>query len=289
MSLTTVRALVDAARTRHWSFASLAVGDGAVLLFLRGRLVTHVAAHGAAIEGLVSTTLQYGVPLTPPPFLVATTGAILATNYGVSVVTNEGEGEATVGTHYQDGWPVHLTDDGVPYVDFSEAPIATDPFGRFGGVPGFPLPADMVRLVAVTLVYTGNQVIPCDVVPEAQRHTTLPGRTPAVFVSGNRLVPVQPLSTGNTGTRWDNVSAIQISYVGVQTLGSLDDVLNLPTVLSEALVADAAQYLAMQSERMPVGEKTQFAREAATTAAACGDAGAEMLLEPQQRTVHYRG
>lgn len=289
MSLTTPRAIIDAARTRHWSFSSLALGDGAALLFLRSRVVTHIAQHGAKIEGLVGTAMSYAIPTNTPVRLVSDGGAILASTYGQQIVASSGTATPRVGDLYADGWPVHISDTGVPYVDFSETPLAADPFGEFGGTVGFPLPADMIRLIAVALVYSANQIIPCDVVSEPQRFTTLPGRNPACFVSSNRLVPVQPLASGNTGGRWANCTEIQISYVGLQALATLDELVNLPSVLVEALIADLAQYLAMQSKDCPPNDKRLLLDEAHRCAAIIGDAALDLLNEPMQTSVQYRG
>ena len=39
MSTTTVRTLIDSARSRHWAFAQVQAGDGAALLFLCSEIV----------------------------------------------------------------------------------------------------------------------------------------------------------------------------------------------------------------------------------------------------------
>jgi hypothetical protein len=289
MSLTTARSLVDSARIRHWAFSALAVGDGAALLFLRSRFVTHVAAHGAAIEGLIGTTLVYAIPVTSPGLLITSSGSILATNWGQEITTNGGLGTPMLADTYADGWPVHLTEAGDPYVDFSEPSLAADPFGVFGGTPGFPLPTDMIRLISVALVLGSDAVIPCDVIPEAQRFTTLPGRNPSAFVSGNRLVPVQPAASAAATGRWASVASIQLSYVGLQVLRALDDVLNLPSVLAEALIADLAHFFAMQAKDVSAGEKAGFRAEADRSAAMVSGAALDLLNEPLVSSVQYRG
>lgn len=297
MSLTTARVIIDSARIRHWAFSDLQVGDGAALLFLNSRLRTHLALHGAKIEGLVGSSMSYSATLAPPTLLVTNTGSILVTNLGVGIQTVSGQtagiGIPQVALPYQDGWPVHLDANNVPYVDFSEAPIAGDPFGINGGTPGFPLPVDMIRLINVSLVYANpcGVQIPCDVIPESQRFTSQPGRNPLAFLSGNRLVPVRVYNTAglNAGDRWSSVLSIQISYVGVQQLTTLDDVLNLPSVLAEALIADTANYMAMLSKLVPVAEKGGFASEAAKAGAMIATAALDLVNEPQQNSVHYMG
>lgn len=277
MGLTTVGAIIDAARVRHWSFTSAEAGDGPALVFLRSRLATHLAKYGAMIEGLVGSTVSYALPITSATVLVTTTGA------------TPGAGTLVLTDSYQDGWPIHADVDGNLYVDFSEPPIATDPFGVNGGVVGFPLPADMIRLTSVALVYTNDAIIPCDIVPEIQRFTTAPGRNPSAFVSGNRLVPVLPLAANNTSSRWDNVTAVQISYVPVQAITTLADVLNLPSVLNEALIADVAHYFAMQSKAMPAADKVMFRNEATACAALIADAALDLLNESVSSNVLYKG
>ena len=291
MGTTTVRYLVDSARIRHWAFSDLQVGDGPALLFLNSRLRTHLAVHGAKIEGLVGTSVTYGIGVGPE-LLIANTGSILTTNFGLNIQVNLGLGVPAVSSTYQDGWAVHQVG-GVPYVNFLETPIAGDPFGANGGTPGFSLPADMIRLINVSLAYNdpAGLQIPCDVIPEAQRFSVQPGRNPTAFLSGNRLVPVQVYNQPglNAGDRWSNVTAIQISYVAVQQLMSLDDVLNLPSVLTEALIADCANFFAMLSKLVSASDKQTFAAEALKVGGMISNAALDMVNEPQQNSVQYKG
>jgi len=271
--VTTVAELIDAARIRHWSFADLVLGDGAALLFLNARQRVHLANHGAQIEGLVGTSMSYATSIT-------STGTLVGLVSGVPVY----------GTTFEDGYAAHLDGSGVPYIDTSEAPLATDPFGLSGGTPGFPLPTDFVRLINVALIYTNSVVIPCDVIPERARHTTLPGRNPAAFVSGNRLVPLfaNAVATNNSGDRWYNVTSVQISYVAVQTLSALTDVVTLPTVLCEALTADLAAMMASQSKVCPVVDKQILIAEAQRSAAMVAEASLDMIDSAQNTSVLYR-
>lgn len=297
MSLTTARVIIDSARIRHWAFSDLQVGDGAALLYLNARLRTHLALHGAKIEGLVGSSMSYSATLAQPTLLVTNTGSILVTNFGVAVQTagstNFGIWIPQLAVAYQDGWPVHVDANNVPYVDFSEPPIAGDPFGINGGTPGFPLPVDMIRLINVSLVFNSpvGVQIPCDVIPESQRFTSQPGRNPLAFLSGNRLVPVRVFNQPglNSGDRWNSVVSIQISYVGVQQLQALDDVLNIPSVLTEALIADTANYFAMLSKLCPASDKAGFATEALKVGGMIASAALDLVNEPQANTVHYMG
>ena len=269
----TVAEIIDAARTRHWSFSDTLLGDGAAVLFLNARQRVHLANHGAQIEGLVGTSMSYATALN-------STGALVVLVGGVP----------TYGTTYQDGYAMHVDGTGALYIDTAEATIAADPFGLHGGTPGFPLPTDFVRLINVALTYTGGVVIPCDVVPERSRHTTLPGRNPTAFVSGNRLVPLFPntIATNNTGDRWYNVTNIQISYVAIQTLATLADVMTLPAVLCEALTADLAALFAGQSQKCSAPERAFFVGEAQRCAAMVAAASLDLLASPQMSSVLYR-
>lgn len=273
--MTTPRDVIDAARSRHWTFADAKAGDGAALLYLNHRLRTHLSKYGPDIEGLVGQSVSYDL---------ATLGGILIAKLaGVPVYS----------TTYQDGWALHLSAGGTPYVDFSEAPIAGDPFGQNGGTPGFPLPGDLIRLIAVVLTLNdpaGIQV-PCDVIKESGRLQWFPGRNPAAFVSGNRLVPLMRYTPDslNTASRWFSVSAIAISYVAGQTLTTLDDVLNLPGVLTEALVADLSCWFAYQSRAMPQADKVAFATEAARCGALLEAGALDVLNDAEEDHVIYRG
>lgn len=289
---TTARYLVDSARSRHWSFAEVAGGDGPAVLFLNSRLRTHLASHGAKIEGLVGSTMSYTLPLSGVTLLVTNAGAQFITNFGLNLAVS-GTGLPQLGSAYEDGWPVHVTAGGVPYVDFSEPPIAGDPFGINGGTPGIPLPTDMIRLIAVSAIRINppGMYAPIDVVPEMSRFSVLPGRNPTAYVSGNRLIPVRPYNTSsaNDWDPWTNLTSILISYVPMQTLSSLDDVLNLPAVLSEALIADLCQFFSMQSKACPRADRAAFIEDAEKTAAKVSVGALDLLNEPQQNNVVYNG
>jgi len=274
---TTCAQIIDRARIRHWSFADVVLGDGAVLQYLSQRLRTHLALHGAKIEGLVNTTMTYQV----------------ATVNGLLVVEVAGVPQYT--TTYQDGWPIHVDAFGVPYYDTTEPKVATDPYGLHGGTPGFPLPSEMVRLIDVSAVY-GTQpglTIPIDVIPEHGRMQSLPGRNPNAFVSGNRLVPVVPqpgsASNPNAGDRWANVSSLIISYVALPTLALLTDYLNIPGVLVEALDADCALLMARNAKHLPANLLPTFERAASDAGLQIASAAVEMLGEPQSKSVRYKG
>lgn len=270
-STTRVRDLIDSARSRHWSFADTKLGDGALVLFLNTRQLAHLAAHGAAIEGLVGST--YEVPLVPQ------SGRLVALLDDVPTFTDT----------FEDGWATHIDDDGVPYSDFTEPKIAGDPFGTNGGVAGIPLPTDMVRLIAVTVVWgSEGRVLPVDVINEREAPTHRPSRDMAAFISGNRLVPSFALASGNTGDRWFSATALRVSYVGVQLFGTLDDIVMLPSVLCDAIIADLCVLLANQSKACPPVDKRAFVEDATRSSAMVAAAGSDMLESVQTHHVKHR-
>lgn len=286
---TTAQRIIDSARLRHWSFTDIALGDGAALLYLNQRQRELLANGGALIEGIAGTAITYAV--TPGvPFA----GQLISFANGVPYLAAPG----------QDGWAMHLNANGVPFVDPSEPPVCVDPLARLSpaGVQGFALPQDMVRLINVILQYangpTGsNQFLPCDIVDERQRLAYLPGRNPVAFVAGNRLVPMLPLggtfpsqgTVNNSADRWNNVCAIQISYVAIDTLTTLDDAISLPVVLVGALIADVAKLFAVQSKKMTATEKKMFLDEAASANAAAGANALDLLVSPETDAVVYNG
>lgn len=265
------RDLIDSARTRHWAFSSIQFGDGAALLFLNQRQREHLAMAGADVEGIVGTAVQYAVGSAMSGLLVSFTG-------GVPIVAASDA----------DGWVVHVDDDGVPFVDNSEPQIAVDPLGAR---QGFPLPQEMVRLINVMLVYGTSQFVPCAVMNERARMSAMPGRDPVAFVAGNRLVPMRAKTpnTLNTADRWQSVVGIQISYVAVDTLHTLDDTIMLPVVLCGAMIADLAHYFAMQTKDVTPDERKMFRDEADRAAAMFREASLNLLNSPMDSSVEYRG
>ena len=267
------RDLIDSARTRHWAFSSINFGDGAALLFLNQRQREHLAAAGSDIEGIVGTAVQYDVSAS------GISGQVVSFVGGVPILAATGA----------NGWVVHEDDDGVPFVDGTEPMIAADPLGE---QQGFPLPSEMVRLINVMLVYTQTaQFIPCAIVSERLRMNAMPNRNPVCFVAGNRLVPMRygTPNTNNTGDIWTQIEGIQISYVAIDTLRTLDDAVSLPVVLCGAMIADLAHYFAMQSKDVTVAERSQFRDEADRSAAMFREASLNLLSSPLEGMVDYRG
>lgn len=268
-----VRDLVDAARVRHWSFTDVELGDGAALLYLNQRQRTHLAEHGSQIEGLIGETIEHALDRSA-------TGALIAL---------DDAGVPFYATTAEDGYAVHFDGSGIPYIDPADTVIAGDPFGESGGTPGFPLPADMMRLISVGAVFgSSGRNIPIDIIPERERYTKAPGRNPTAFVAGNRLVPMLPFDSGNTADRWNQLTALQISYIALKTLTSMADEVTLPSVLCEALSADMALLFARQSRECDKADKAAFERDARDCAAAVAAASLDILESALQSSVHYK-
>lgn len=269
-SQVTAQDLIDQARIRHWSFADIALGDGAAILFLNQRQRTLLLQYGQTVEPLASTSTSLAAQVN---------GGLVAFQNGAPVYAN------TV----QDGWVLHQDANGVPYVNFAEVPAAVDPFGQNGGVPGFPLPADFVKLTAVFLVYEAGLQGPCRIVEERERMQEVQRLGPAAFVSGNRLVPVRPLASGNSNDAWSTVQTVQLSYLAMPVIQALTDPVAWPAVLCDALVASLADLFAMSSKACPASDKARFAKEAAASAEAIGEAGIDILGSLTQHSVLFKG
>jgi hypothetical protein len=255
----TAQLLLDLARGRHPLFAEAAAPEGALLQIVNTRHRTLLLQYGGAIDGLVNTTVS------------------LATVIG-GVLVGQSAGVPIYLTTYADGWPVHTTVDNVPYVDFSETPMAGDPFGQNGGTPGFPLPADFLKIILVACTLTDQTVRPVEVIREPVRLEAQRINGFTAFISGNRLVPVRPLASGNTNDLWaSGVASIQLSYVALPELVRLTDPVILPAALHEALVAGLAESMAQLTPRMSPNERAGFTISALT------------LLAPRQRCGYSTG
>lgn len=269
----TARDIIDSARTRHWALSDIEMPDGAAVLYLNQRQRELLAAGGAEIEGIVGTGIQY-------PVFSPSTGRL------ISFIDNV----PYAGVAGQDGWCVHVDDDGVPYVDPNEPMLASDPLGE---TPGFPMPSEMVRLTNVMLVLQSGQFATCEIVKQQMRKGTMPGRAPVAYVAGNRLVPLRaytPAQGGNNGgDRWQGVTGFQMSYVGIETIRRLDDEVQLPVLLTGALIADLVCLLAMQSKKVSAIEKRQFRDEADRAKDEFLGASFGMLTAAMANNVQYRG
>lgn len=269
---TTARSIIEQARIRHPAFSDAHMPDGALLLFLNQRQRSHLLASGDGIGPLVAATAE-----------IATTidGVLVGSENGVP----------TYLTSHEDGWPVFLDDTtGVPYFDFTGPKIAGDPFGESGGTLGFPLPDAFIKLVSVVATYESGATGPVDIVHEKTRHDFAQGRNPAVFVTGNRLIPVLPASTTAIGglAEWADVTTLTLSYIGSPTLTALTSILTVPDALVEALVADVAHLLAMRTPGLSASDRAMY-RDEARTAAALLAGGSDLVGDATSGSVTYSG
>lgn len=266
---TTAQAVLDQARIRHPTFAEAEMPEGALLLFLNQRQRSLLVQAGDHVGPLVTTTADIATTIS---------GTLVGSESGVPVYQ----------TTYEDGWPVLLDDSGVPYFDFTTPKIAGDPFGENGGTIGFPLPDNFVSVQAVTLAYTSGLLGPVDIIPERARHEHAQGRNPAVFISGNRLIPVLPTSATRGRGEWADVSTITLSYIALPSLSSLSDTLLVPDAVVEVLVADTAALLAMRAKGLSIGERQAFKAEAQEMAARLAE-GRDIVGDVSTSQVLYSG
>lgn len=262
--------LIDGARLRHWSFADTVLGDGAAVLFLNQRLRTLLLRYRNALRPLVNVTAQSAAVVTG--ILVGVDAA--GVPYYVTTVA--------------DGWPVHVDGTGVPYIDVTEAQIALDPFGRSGGTPGFPLPADAIALFSLSVVYKDGSTGDVDVVDEALRNHGPPGHNPAAFISGNRVIPIRPSQPGGQDI-WMSVTAVQTNYLPLPSIAALSDVVAIPTVLAEVVIADLCELFATQSPKCPAAAVVKFAADARRAEADLDTIALDVVGDMQVSSVIYEG
>lgn len=245
---TTGQTIIDTARSRHWSFTDVKMGDGAALLNLRLRQPELIALCGPDIEGLVGSSVQYSISRN------AIAGSLLRVAGGVPYLAPEGE----------DGWAMHINADGVPYLDTTEPMLAGDPLQqRTGGLQGFPLPVSMIRLSDVKLLWENGYYESVTVMNERMRQSALPSRKPVMFISNNRLVPMRWQQSPVSGYDdfWTNATAIQVSYVGLPQPTTLTESMVLPDILVGALVAYITKLMSMQSDKCSERERDRFLAE----------------------------
>jgi len=265
----TVQQLIENARVRHPAMMRVAFPEGALLLFLNQKQRTTLLKFGEKIEPLVGVARQVATVIA---------GALVGSDAGVPYyITTSG-----------DGFPVG-SDGGVPYVDFAGVPIALDPFGSSGGTPGFPLPAEFIKLINVTTATLYNAAQPVVILPEARRGAS-PQRELAVFVSGNRMVPIRQ-GAAPYSDRWTDVLSVSISYIAMQTLSALSDVLTLPLQLVDVLEAALAERLAMAVPAAEMSDRIRlsFAQERENAEAEMMEAATEILGEVTTSHVIFNG
>lgn len=228
----TVQGLIDEARTRNVLFFNSGVPDGALLLALNTKQRTLLAQYGDAIAPVVGQSVQVAA-------VVAGSLVGVTVNGVPQFVTTQGV-----------GYPVTFSSNGVPIFSTNGASVSLDPYGQQGGTPGFPLPDDLVRLVWVSAIFADSSQADVGVVPERSRYQM---STPDIsaFINGNRLVPIRFTNTAQPTVApdwWTQVTSVVMSYLKMQTLVALTDVLTIPTFLHEPLIAHLAYTLALGTE-----------------------------------------
>jgi hypothetical protein len=267
----TVQQVVDRARSRHVRFRQAEAPEGFLLQAVDDRQRTIILQHGGAIEGLVSSSVQLALTIS---------GNLVGVTAG---------GTPQYLTTYQDGWPVHMTAGLTPYINTTESTIAGDPFGEHGGTPGFPLPADFLKLIQLVAVYTGGQVGPIEIVAEPMRLALQRISTPTAFISGNRIIPIRPLTSGNSGDAWSaSITSVQLGYVALPVLATMSDVIVLPAALTEMLVTGVAEVLAAHTPGMTATDQSAFAQSARRSEETLSDYSLDMLGTASTTTVRYR-
>lgn len=270
--MTLVRDVIDEARSKHWAFADVQLGDGAALLFINRRQRSLLLKFRDAVRAIVNQTMQQA--------------GVVA---GVLVGLDSG-GVPYYLTTYEDGYPIQFDGGGVPYIDTSAAPISYDPFGVNGGTPGWPLPTDAIALLSLTAVYQDTTTGPIEVVDEAVRYQGPPTRYPTVYITGNRLVPLRkPSNTSGQPDIWTSVTAVQLSYIPFSSVALLTDALTLPGPLIEAIVSGLVEMLAMQSPKCTATERAGFTAARKEKEAEISVNAFDLLGDFQSSNVIYEG
>lgn len=265
----TVQQMIEQARVRHPAMMRVAFPDGALLLFLNQYQRTALLKFADEIEPLIGQARQIATVIA---------GALVGTD--------------GIGPYYLitsgDGWPMQQDAIG-PYVDFSQPPIAFDPFGASGSQPGFPLPAEFIKMIHVVAGSLYDAQMPVEIMSERQRGHS-PQRSLSVFVSGNRLVPIRQ-GAPPYSDRWQDVTSVTLSYIAMQTLVAVTDILTLPLQLLDAMEAAAAERFAMAvpKEEMSDTMKMQFTKERIAAESAMKDAAETILGDVTTSHVQFLG
>lgn len=265
----TVQQLVENARVRHPAMMRVAFPEGALLLFLNTYQRRKLLELAEEIEALIGESRQVAAVIA---------GALVGSDNGVPYyITTSG-----------DGFPVS-SDAGIPYVDFTGVPIAVDPFGLSGGTPGFPLPTEFIKLIHVIAGTLYNAAMRVDVLPESRRGAS-PQRSLAVFISGNRMVPIRE-GVPPYQDSWGDVTSVTLSYVAMQTLAAMSDVVKLPLQLVDCLEAALAERLAIACPptEMDVATKRLFTSDRVAAEASAAAGALEILGEVTTSHVQFNG
>jgi len=265
----TVQQLVENARVRHPAMMRVAFPEGALLLFLNTYQRRKLLDLGEDIEPLIGQARQVASVIA---------GALVGSDAGVPYyVTTSG-----------DGFPVS-SDAGVPYVDFTGVPVALDPFGLSGSTPGFPLPTEFIKLIHVIAGSLYSASMRIDILPESRRGAS-PQRSLAAFISGNRMVPIRA-GVAPYQDSWGDVTSVTLSYVAMQTLAAMTDVVTLPLQLVDCMEAALAERLAMAvpTAEMDAVTKRGFTSDRVAAEASAAAGALEILGEVTTSHVQFNG
>lgn len=243
----TVQQLIDRALTRHWAFVN--VSEGAALAFINERQRAKLLQIIKTVEALIGTTTQINTQGTATLIAVDANGVPFFT------------------TTTQDGYAVGFDANNVPFVDVLDGPFVSDPFGLSasitnlvpGGVPGIPLPLDLLRLISVSAMTTDNTLVPrsVDVLPQEISQKAPVHLGLSAFLSAGRLVPIRT----DTADIWSRVTSVRLGYVACPEVTSLTDLLTVPSPCMGSMTADLCHFFALQSEKCPQQDKTRFDKE----------------------------
>lgn len=269
----TARAIIDQALLRHWSFPQRRFPPGGALLLVQQACDELLVRYAHYVEPLVGQSVQVA-------------GKVNGTLVGLTP-----GGVPQYLTTTADGWAVSKTAGGTPYIDFTQAPIATDPLGASSANPGFPLPVDFLKLIACTVVYQDTRESPISVVPEDQRLNGPPSHDPVAYISGNRLVPSRAPLLGGSEDDWTNAVSLKLSYIARIVFASLTAPTRLPSVLEGALITFVAEKLALSAKpsEVTMQEKVMFTSQRTESEKLLEAVAAQMLADVRTDSVIYLG
>jgi hypothetical protein len=264
----TVRDIVDDARSAHWSFAQAVLADGAAVRFINRRQRALLLMFREELKGLVTVTVRTNSVMPTPGYRVGTTPR--GTPYLLD----------TAG----DGYAVYLTDtDEVPYIDTAGVPIASDPVAH-----GWPLPVEVVSLMAAKAQWTDGRTTPIAVVTENERSVQRPGTQLMAFATGSRIAPAAPFGAPGLQS-WQSMQAMELSYIPVARVTALCCMVTFPTILSDALIADLVELFANQSRACEPVTRAKFSADARLAEATLKRGSADILGEVPTRYVTFKG
>lgn len=263
--------IIDDARILHHSFTDIQLGDGAALRWLNNRQRTLLSQYRDGLKGVASVTVRTLAPRSMP----ATGRRVGLTPAGTPYeITEDGE----------DGYAVYLSPGDVPYVDAATVPIADDPI-----TDGWPLPVEVISVTAMKAEWTDGKKLPVTVTTENERSVSKPGRWLHAFASGNRIAPLTRPGQPAASDEWNNVVAVELSFIPLSRLTAICCAVAMPTVLGEALIAAMAEMFARQSRDCTPQERQDFSVAAKVAESRLSNLTSDILGESSTRMVTFKG